>query len=585
MRKKMSVRRTGCAGRVWLRRAVVVILGVAVLASAGCTSLSEWWHNGLKVGPNYKKPPAATAPEWIEAKSSAINTASPNLHEWWTWFEDPVLNHLVQVAYRQNLDVRTAGARVLQARALRNQAIGGIFPQLQEFFAEYKRTGISVNTAQFGGAAGANQAGGIVGSPRGFTRFFDNWSTGFNLAWEIDFWGRFRRAIEAANADFDASIEDYDAVLVLLIADVADAYVQMRTFQQRIEYAEDNIRMQDKLTKQAKDRFDEGAEGSKLDLPQIRSNLTNTIALKEQLELGLRLANNQLCVLLGIPPRDLTKEIGPLEKIPGTPTQLVVGIPAELLRRRPDVRQAERLVAAQSARIGVAVSDLYPHLSIIGTMGWQAEKLSDLISSKSFFGSIAPTLRWDILNYGRLLNNIRVQDALFQQAVLNYQKVVLEAGREAEDGMIGFIKAERRTFNLTESAKDAAEAVRQVELLTEIKKFDINRAFVTMNFLTQQQDQLAQARGDRARAMIQVYRALGGGWQIRLQDFVKGGPCPTPTIGMPLPASSQKPEELPPPEGAPPGGQASKTGYVMPATLGEPAGYTKSSYHPIKSVK
>lgn len=504
--------------RGWLLAGVLL----SVLAS-GCTGAREWIDNGFKVGPNYKKPPAPLASEWIDAKAKeGVNTASADLSRWWTQFNDPTLNSLIEQAYRQNLDVRTAGTRILAARATRNIAAGNLFPQLQEAFADISRNARSANVANI---------------PPNLDRFFDNNAVGFNLAWEIDFWGRFRRGIEAADAELDATIENYDDVLVLLIGDVASNYVQYRVFQQRIKYAEKNIEFQTLLVKAAESRKDVG-DSPKLDIAQSRSNLTNTIALKEQLEIGLRLANNRLCVLLGIPVRDLSPELkdGP---IPVTPPEVIVGIPAELLRRRPDLRRNERIVAAQSARIGIATADLYPRFSLLGTLGFEAENFGDLLNTKSFIGNIGPNMRWDILNYGRLVNGIRVQDAVFQQRVLEYQNSVLRAGREVEDGIILFLQAQRQSLQLQDSVIEARIAAEDARTLSVAKKFDVNRQFVTSNFKTQQEDTLAVAQGDIALGLIQVYRALGGGWQIRCE--------PTGAEGAPVVVPGLPGEAAPPP--------------------------------------
>jgi NodT family efflux transporter outer membrane factor (OMF) lipoprotein len=502
-------------------------VGVMVLLCCGCTGLREWIHNGFKVGPNYHKPAAPVAPEWIETAAPGVNSVCPDLRDWWLVFDDPVLNELIKTAHQQNLDVRIAGARVLEARAMRNVALGGLFPQLQNATASYQRNAISRTTAQTKFIT-RFQNFSIPGLPVlfPFPAFFDQWSAGFNLSWELDFWGRFRRAIEAGDANFDASIENYDAALVTLIADVATNYIELRTFQERIRFADKNIAIQDELVKKAELRLDVGQAG-KLDLAQMRSNLTDTLALKESLQNGLRQANNRLCVLLGMPVRDLTRELGE-GPVPIAPLEVVVGVPADLLRRRPDVRSAERQVAAASAQIGVAMSDLYPHISIIGTLGWQSETLSKMLGPQSLNGNIGPSIQWNILNYGRILNNVRAQDARFQQAIYSYQKTVLTAGREAEDGMIEFLTAKRRALQLTDSARNAETAVEVVEDLIKLKNFDVNRIFVTTNFLTQQQDKLAQARGDIALGLIQVYRALGGGWQIRLPDSPVTASCPTP---------------------------------------------------------
>jgi outer membrane protein TolC len=219
--------------------------------------------------------------------------------------------------------------------------------------------------------------------------------------------------------------------------------------------------------------------------------------------------------LLGIPVRDLLPELGNGD-IPTAPPEVAVGMPADLLRRRPDLRRAERLVAAQSARIGIATANLYPRISLIGAIGYEAENFGDLFSSRSFAGTIGPNLRWDVLNYGRLVNAIRVQDALFQTAVVDYQNAVLNAGREVEDGLVLYLRAQRQSRQLTESALEAGVAASEAVTLSKDVKFDLNQAFVTSNFLVAQQDKLARSRGDVAQGLIQIYKALGGGWEIRL---------------------------------------------------------------------
>jgi NodT family efflux transporter outer membrane factor (OMF) lipoprotein len=515
------------------RKLATLIAGVVILTSTGCTSMRDWVHNGLKVGPNYAKPPAPVADDWIDSKTKGVNTGSPQLDEWWKVFNDKTLNRLVIDAYRQNLDLRTAGTRILAARAQRNIAAGNLFPQKQEARLDIDRFGVS---------------GNIANLPPGFTRFFDNNAVGFNLQWEIDFWGRFRRGIEAADAELDATIENYDDVLVLLLAEVASNYVQYRTSQQRLAYAVENIEQQSRLVKAAEDRLKGGVGDSpKLDQAQSRSNLTNTLALKEQLEIGLRLANNRLCILLGIPVRDLAPELGKAP-IPETPPEVAVGMPVELLRRRPDLRRAERLVAAQSARIGIATSDLYPRFVLFGQLGYEAKNFTDLFQSKSFFGDIGPRVQWDILNYGRLLNGIRVQDALFQTRVLDYQSAVLRAGREVEDGIVLFLRAHEQTRNLKTSVAEAIIAAQDAETLSVAKKFDVNRQFVTSNFKTGQQDALAVAQGDIAQGLIQVYRAMGGGWQIRFTppETVEVIPAPQDKLPMPQKMSNAPARFMPP---------------------------------------
>jgi NodT family efflux transporter outer membrane factor (OMF) lipoprotein len=486
-------RRTGKPAH---KRALLSLAGGGLIFLSGCTGFSEYVHNGFKVGPNYQKPPAPVASEWIDSKSKGINVAAADIDQWWTVFNDAKLNALIEEAYRQNLDLRTAGTRILAARAERGIAVGNLFPQKQEAVADISQNARSGSTAN--------------AAP---VRFFSDNLVGFNLNWELDFWGRFRRAVEAADAELDATVENYDDVLVLLISDVATNYVQIRVFQQRLKYVAQNVAIQSELVKQAEDRLKGGA-GRKIDQAQMRSNLSDTLALREQLEIGLRLANNRLCVLLGIPVRDLVPELGD-GPIPVAPPEVAVGMPVDLLRRRPDIRRAERLVAAQSARIGIATSELYPHLSLLGDFGYEAKNFGDLFKSKSFFGTIGPDLHWDILNYGRLVNGIRVQDALFQTRVLDYQNAVLHAGREVEDGIVTYLRAQTETRQLDDSAKEAKIAADEAVTLSTDVRFDLNRAFVTSNFLVGQQDKLAVSTGDIALGLIQIYKALGGGWQIR----------------------------------------------------------------------
>jgi outer membrane protein TolC len=251
---------------------------------------------------------------------------------------------------------------------------------------------------------------------------------------------------------------------------------------------------------------------------------------------------------LGMPPREMDSILGPGTGVPETPPEVVVGVPADLVRRRPDVRRAERLVAAQSARIGVAVSDLYPHFSVLGTIGVEAEQFGDLFKSGSMIGEISPGFRWDILNYGRLVNNVRVQDARFQQLAYAYQNQVLDAGREVEDAIVAFLRSQEQAQHLDASV---TAATRTVEITNEQYNqgaIDFTAVFVFQENLTEQQDQLAVAQGDIALSLISVYRALGGGWQIRLgRNF---SDVPESEIDVPESGILEQPlfEEMPLPE-------------------------------------
>ena len=492
----------------------LVVAACAVLAS-GCTSWSRYWRNGMQVGPAYMRPFAPVAHEWIDADDPQIRSASDAETQWWRQFQDPVLDRLVLQAYEQNLPLREAGFRVLASRAAYNITVGGFFPQAQGAVAEYSRWQLSNNVTALENLSIAP---------------FSIWTTGFNLSWELDLWGKLRRNIESAGAKYQASVEEYDGVLVTLIADVAERYVEYRVARTQVTDLTRLAGIQRASLQIAIDRF-QGGVTSELDVSQARLNLAKTEALIPEYERQARLASNALCVLLGIAPEDLAVRLGD-DCIPTVPPSLAVGIPADLLRRRPDVRQAERMLAAQSAQIGVAEAELYPAFSINGYLGVYANELGQLFESDSLFGFVAPIVDWKILNYGRLLNNIRQQDAKFRSLAAAYQETVLGAGREAEDGIVTIIKARSAADRQRQAVEAATRSVELVEIQYKEGTADYNRVFVVQQTLVTEQVRLNDNVGGVAKGMIQTYRALGGGWQLRLEELVASGQCckPLPSI-------------------------------------------------------
>jgi NodT family efflux transporter outer membrane factor (OMF) lipoprotein len=312
----------------------------------------------------------------------------------------------------------------------------------------------------------------------------------------------------------DASVENYDSMLVTLLGDVANNYDQLRTTEQRIKYAKENVELQRQTLTLVDARFKAGTV-SELDLDQAKSTLAQTEATIPELEISLRQFNNQLCILLGIPPEELRAKLGSAP-ILTAPPDVVVGIPADLLRRRPDVRAAERQAAAQSAQIGVAESNFYPHISITGSLGYSAELFKDLFKTSALTASAGPSVQWNILNYGRILNNVRLQEATFQELVTAYQNAVLTAAQDVENGMVTFLKAQERTTFLVESVAEAKKAVEIAQAQYKGNIIDLTRVIQLETTLVQLEDTLALARGEIGLGLIQVYRALGGGWQIRL---------------------------------------------------------------------
>ncbi|WP_425397322.1 efflux transporter outer membrane subunit [Aeoliella sp.] len=497
-----------------LARKLLAVL-VAVMIS-GCSSLPDarpidWWRNGLKLGPNYRRPAAPVASDWIDYDDPKLLVDSTDVTDfaWWRTLGDPVLDELVQSTYSQNLTLRAAGQRVLQARYQTAIATGSLFPQHQSYDGRYTR----LQRSRRGDLTGLNELNNRLPTPIQIPRTFDSWQHGFSLGWELDVWGRFRRAIEASDARLDESVNNYDAILVSLLADTATAYVQVREYQERIRLAQQNVELQQQSYGIAKARFDQGAV-TELDIDQATATLANTEALLPQLRIQQRVASNQLCVLMGMPPSDLAKNMSPAP-IPDAPSEVVVGIPAELIRRRPDIRAAERRVAAESALIGVATAELYPAFSITGTLGWHAGDFDDVFSSAANYGTVGPGFHWDILNYGRLANNVRLQESKYCEQVALYKQTVLNANQEAEDAIVSYLQSQELVAALQKSV-DALKKSSDVAVIQYRNgKVDYNRVATVQSELVTYQDNLAAARASVALSLIQVYKALGGGWQIR----------------------------------------------------------------------
>jgi len=488
------------------------------LLISGCTGVSEYFHNRCKVGPDYKPAEAPVACKWIDANDKRVHTSKDDLAGWWTVFDDPLLNDIIHRAYNQNLTLREAGFRVMAARAQLGIANGQFFPQTQNSTGSYRRIG-----------SGGN--------------FFDQWNLNFNLAWELDFWGRFRRAIIAAEATLDASVFDYDDAVVTLLSDTATSYAAIRTSQERIRLLDITIQVQEDVLKYVEERVQQNVRGTtEIDRAQARSNLEQTRAGRSQLVLDLRTAENQLCILMGIPAIELTDLLasGPKTQIPVTPEYVVTGIPADLLRRRPDVRRAERLAAAQAEQIGIAETDWYPAISITGTLGWQARNLSDLFRPESLNSNVGPSFQWNLLNYGRILNNVRLQDAQLRELIVTYQATVLQADLDVENGIVTFIQAHDRADNLRKSVDESWLALQVIvaQYRAGLAGLDFNRYATIVQNLVVQQDQWAQARGQIALGLIQVYRGLGGGWQIKCSPppDKRGVLSPPPSTAEPAPA-------------------------------------------------
>lgn len=490
----------GRAGRlVWLAAALAMLV-------LGCTM----------VGPDYLRPPVQVEQAWMDTGDKRVQTAPAEYKDWWQAFKDPALNQLIDTAYRENLTLRIAGVRVLGARAQLGIVTGQLYPQSQQATGSLQKVRISPGDVASGSSASSSSFGGMSLAQA---------QVGLTASWELDFWGKFRRAIQSADASLQATIADYDNVLVSLTADVAASYILMRTVEKRLAIASENVRIQTESLQIAQARF-LGGTTSERDVEQAKTILANTQATIPTLESQLRQTKNALSVLMGLPPHDLANLLQGKAVIPAPPPQVAVGIPADLIRRRPDIRAAEFRAAAQCDQIGVSKAQLFPAFSLIGTFGPQSTDvgtaaLSDLFNWRNRAGSMGPTLQWNILNYGQITNNVRFQDAKFQELLIAYQNSVLKAQQEVEDNLVAFLKAQERARFLSDSTTAAMRSLELAIIQYREGITDFTTVLTAQQSLLSEQDSLAVTLGDISRNLVGVYRALGGGWEIREgQDFV-----------------------------------------------------------------
>jgi NodT family efflux transporter outer membrane factor (OMF) lipoprotein len=469
---------------------------------------------GCLVGPDFSEPPAPVASKWLESNDPSVisaplvSTGQRADWDWWTVYHDPVLDRLIRVAYEQNLSLVSAGTRVLEARAQLGVAIGEFYPQLQEGKGSmiYSRSSHADPTA----------------TPVSLLRNFWRDALGLTVNWELDFWGKFRRGIESADAVYLASIAGYDQALVTLLGDVAATYIGIRTLETQIKIAQENVVKQKKALALAEAKF-HGGTATKLDVYQAENVLAATEATIPQLTIQLKQGLNALRVLLGMAPEPLDDLLGRSTRIPVPPRDVVVGIPADLVRRRPDIRAAELAAAAQSAQVGIAEADLYPALSLLGTFGTVASningnKLKQVVQGKGITFGFGPSFQWNILNYGQITNTVRVQDAKLQGLLVDYQNAVLKAQQEVEDGLASFLQGREQVEFLRKSVAAADAALGLAILQWNLGTRDFTTVLTAEQNLYTAQNNLAMAEGGVSTGLASVYRALGGGWQIRAEN-------------------------------------------------------------------
>lgn len=475
------------------------------------------------MGPNFVRPtPPFLEPVYHDARP-VEPPIEPELTYWWTEFNDPILNGLIDQAACQNLTLREAYYRVVEARALVTVARGDLFPEVFGT-SGYSNRRTSLNANQF-----------II--PPSLRRSFDLYSAGFDAGWEIDLWGKLRRTVEAAEGDLAASEAARRGVLVTLLGDVGASYINLRVVQQRWQIAQANLTRQTTTAEYVRERFRAGLV-SELDVAQAEENLHTTAAAIPPLEQQLHLAMHRLSVLLGeTPSMQLLTRLG-AGPIPAAPQALVVGVPADLLRRRPDVREAEFQVAAQNARIGVAIAELYPQFTLRGTITADSRRVDTWFTPNSLAYSVGPQFRWDILNFGRLRGGIRVERARYEQTVARYRQSVLLAVEEVENALISYRAAGDRRRELLQAARAAGLAASLSESQYQQGLVIFQVVLDSQRRVLDLQEQIALADGDMSISTVQAYKAAGGGWDARFS-------CCDADLAR-LPATSTSPEELPP---------------------------------------
>ena len=461
------------------------------LLLAGCLLLGGC----AAVGPDFAPPDVPWLDRWSGGalRSTAVegqNRERAASDEWWRNFNDATLDALVAEAQRRNTDVRTAGLRILEARAQLGIAGSTLYPQLQQLNGEALRAGQQKSN-------GPDTAAWTYGA-------------GLNIAWELDFWGKFRRGIESADAAYLASIAAYDDVQVLVAAQAASFYASIRTIELRLRIAHENAALQKRSLEITERLFKSGNE-SELDLQQARTQYLATLSSIPELEGGQRQVQNALNVLLARPPGPLPEMDAGRGKIPTAGLAVIVDLPADLLRRRPDVRTAEMRLAAQSAQIGVSEAALYPSITLVGSVGLSATSLD--WSARTLQWGAGPALVWNIFDWGRLTNQVLVQDARFQQLYEQYQGTVLRAARELDDAATDFAMTRAQVDILSEAAQAARRSYDIATIQYREGLVDFQRVLDSQRALFSQQERLVSTQGAVTQSLIAVFKAMGGGWQ------------------------------------------------------------------------
>lgn len=466
------------------RRTAIPILSALLLSA--CTTL----------GPDYEEPKVDWLKDWQSDLYGQIGNSSAqnnlDLRFWWQTFNDPVLNRLIETAQRENQSLRIAGLRIIESRAILGIADGNLYPQLQKLNGSATR----VKQSTKGGVADVDQS-------------FNNYEASFDLGWELDFWGRFSRGIESADAAYFASVTSHQDAQVLLSAQMAELYFTYWTTLQRIEIARKNSAIQ-KRSFEITEKIFKSGQGSELDLQQAKTQYLATLATIPDLEAGQIKLRNSIGALLGRAPGMIPELAQVKGSLPDMAPLVIDAIPAQLLLRRPDVRTAAWQIAAQSAQIGIAKADYYPSITLFGSIAWSTNSLANSPQLSSIAGG--PSLSWNLFDYGRIRNNVRLQDARLQQAIEAFQYKVVQAAREIDDAAITLVKTDEQQAVLTESLAAAERSLELANKRYQEGLADFQRVLEAQRVLFSQAERDLLNRGAHLNAVVSLYKAIGGGW-------------------------------------------------------------------------
>jgi multidrug efflux system outer membrane protein len=456
---------------------------------------------GCKVGPNYVPPETTMPSQWSTLGEGGIIENPPDVVQWWTTLNDLMLDELIMRAVAANYDLRLATARVREARAQRGVVAADRWPNI-DAAGSYTHQRFSENAGQFGFGTGS-----FSGEQEA-----DLYQVGFDAAWELDVFGRVARSVEAADADIGAAEESRRDVLITVLAELARNYVDLRGFQQRLAIAQSNIDTQQDTLELTQSRFDAGLT-SELDVAQARTQLANSQSQVPALESSIRQTMHAIALLLAQEPASLVEELKPSAAIPAAPADVPVGLPSDLLRRRPDIRTAERDLAAATARIGVATADLFPRFALTGSIGLSAEDVAKLLNGSSMFYSIGPSVVWPVFDAGRIRANIRVQSARQEQALIAYERAVTASLSDVENALVAFWRQQDRRRSLAEAVDASRRAVELSNQLYSRGLIDFLSVLESQRAQFAAEDELSQSEAAVAANLIAIYKALGGGWE------------------------------------------------------------------------